>query len=274
MTGADVDGLRLTVEDRVATLWLDRPEKRNAVTYEMWLGLAVHCQQLAVDPEVRLLVMRGTGDHFCAGADIAGLASTDGRAYQQANEAADNAIAEFPKPTIALITGSCIGGGTEIAVACDIRIGDQTSRFGITPARLGIVYPASATRRVVDLIGASATKHLLYSAELIDSERALRIGLVDEIHEPGALEERARNLTHLLVHERSLLTQMASKEIVDAAERGIDLSPIERRWHHTLAASADPAEGVDAFLERRPPQFAWQPAEGPSTSCPLPPDDL
>ena len=96
----------------------------------------------------------------------------------------------FPKPSIAVITGACVGGGTEIAVACDLRLADTTSRFGITPARLGIVYPASATARVVRLIGPSATKHLLFSAELIDVDRALRIGLVDEVHDPAQLDDR------------------------------------------------------------------------------------
>ena len=122
----------------------------------------------------------------------------------------------FPKPSIAVITGACVGGGTEIAVACDLRLADTTSRFGITPARLGIVYPASATARVVRLVGPSATKHLLFSAELIDVDRALRIGLVDEVHDPAQLDDRLRQLSELMANERSLLTQMASKEIVDA----------------------------------------------------------
>ena len=151
----------------------------------MWVGIAAHCERLATDDCVRLLVVRGVGDHFCAGADIAGMGAVSGGEYRRANEAADAALAAFPKPSVAVITGACVGGGTEIAVACDLRIADSTSRFGITPARLGIVYPASATARVVQLIGPSATKHLLFSAELIGVDRALRIGLVDEVHEPA-----------------------------------------------------------------------------------------
>ena len=145
---ADVEGLRVEIDHGVATLWLDRPEKRNAVTYDMWVGIAGACERLAADNSVRLLVVRGAGDHFCAGADIAGMRDVSGGDYRRANEAADAALAAFPKPSIAVITGACVGGGTEIAVACDLRLADSTSRFGITPARLGIVYPASATARV------------------------------------------------------------------------------------------------------------------------------
>jgi enoyl-CoA hydratase/carnithine racemase len=185
-----------------------------------------------------------------------------GSAYKRANEAADAALAAFSKPSLAVITGACVGGGTEIAVACDLRLADSTSRFGITPARLGIVYPASATARVVRLIGPSATKHLLFSAELIDVERALRIGLVDEVHAPDALDDRVAELTALLAGQRSLLTQMASKEIVDALSSDGRVDPeLERRWGRAVATSGDPAEGVAAFAERRSPEFTWTPAE-------------
>ena len=263
MSAADaVEGLRVEVVDTVATLWLDRPAKRNAVTYDMWVGIAAHCERLAADDAVRLLVVRGVGEHFCAGADIAGMGTVSGGAYKRANEAADAALAAFSKPSVAVVTGACVGGGTEIAVACDLRIADSTSRFGITPARLGIVYPASATARVVQLIGPSATKHLLFSAELIGVDRALRIGLVDEVHEPAELDARVAELTRLMATERSLLTQMASKEIVDALTSDGAVDPaVDQRWGRAVAASSDAAEGVAAFVERRSPNFTWTPSE-------------
>ncbi|MFV0315930.1 MAG: enoyl-CoA hydratase/isomerase family protein [Microthrixaceae bacterium] len=251
--------IALTREGPITTLWLNRPSKRNAVTYSMWLDIARLCGELAADSTVRMLVVRGSGEHFCAGADIAGLGDVEMSEYQAANVAADEAIAAFPKPTLAVITGACVGGGTEIAVACDLRFADTTARFGITPARLGIVYPASATQRVVQAIGASATKHLLYSAELIDAERALRIGLVEEVHPTGSLDTRVTEFTELLTEQRSLLTQMASKEIVDAAvARDVDPT-IMQRWSTEVAESADPIEGVVAYLEGRPPEFTWTP---------------
>jgi enoyl-CoA hydratase/carnithine racemase len=255
-----VEGLRSEVHDGVATLWLDRPGRRNAVTYAMWGGIAERCRALAADPSVRVLLVRGVGDHFCAGADIGGFGDAPRGDYRAANDAADDALASFPKPTVAVIAGACIGGGTGIAVACDLRIADTTSRFGITPARLGIVYPARATARVVRLVGPAAAKHLLYTAEIVGADRALRIGLVDEVHEPDALERRVEELTDLLVHRRSLLTQMASKEIVDAlAATGAVDPAVVARWDGVVASSGDPPEGVAAFAERREPRFSWVP---------------
>ncbi len=158
---------------------------------------------------------------------------------------------------IAFITGSCVGGGAEIAIACDLRIADTTSRFGITPARLGLLYPTFALERAVRLLGASAAKHLLYSAELIDAERALRIGLVDEVHEPAAAIERLDALAGLLA-ERSLLTQCGSKEMVGSIiEHGRVTDDVDRRWRAEMRSSTDRAEGIAAFLERRQPQFTW-----------------
>lgn len=260
----DAGDLVVTRDEGIATLWLNRPAKRNAVTYQMWLDLASHCHTLAADPAVRLVVVRGVGGHFCAGADIAGMASVDAGDYRRANEDADEAIAAVPVPTVAVITGSCIGGGTEIAVACDLRLADATARFGITPSRLGILYPAPAIERVVRLIGASAAKYLLYSADHISAERALRIGLVDELHPPDDLAARVDELTDLLARRRSLLTQMASKEMVDlAAREGTVAGEVVDRWARNAAASDDAAEGIRAFVSKRPPSFTWSPSPDP-----------
>ena len=178
VTEPDVDAAEIVVDrdGSVATLWLNRPAKRNSVTYAMWRAIADHAAALADDPSVRVLVVRGVGDHFCAGADIAGLGANAEADYSVVNQAAHDALVAFPKPTIAFIAGSCVGGGAQIAAACDLRLADTTARFGITPARLGVVYGGYGIERVVALIGPSAAKHLLYSAELIDADRALRIG--------------------------------------------------------------------------------------------------
>lgn len=249
--------LVVTRDGPIATLWLNRPEKRNAVTKAMWEGIASTCSDLAADGTVRVLVVRGAGEHFCAGADIGELELSDAT-YGRANAAAEHALGAFPKPTIAFVRGSCVGGGAQIAIACDLRIADTTARFGITPARLGIVYPAFGVDRAVRLLGPSATKHLLFSAELIDHERALRIGLVDEVHEPEAAAERLDVFVTLLATERSLLTQESSKAMVDECVRTGEISRVtEARWGAELAASGDPAEGVAAFFERRAPRFMW-----------------
>src|SRR5437870_6075897 len=227
----------------------------------MWQGIARLVGQLADDPSVRVLVVRGAGDHFCTGADIAELgALTDpalGAAYREANRIAEHALATFPKPSVAVVQGFCIGGGCEIAVACDLRIVESGARFGITPARLGIVYPPFALERVVKLIGAAAAKYLLYSAELVDAERALRIGLVDEVHDAAAIEDRVHAFTATLA-EQSLLTQRAVKEMVAAVvDHGAIGPELARTWEREAQAGPDVAEGIRAFTKRERPRFIW-----------------
>jgi enoyl-CoA hydratase/carnithine racemase len=255
--------LYVTQEGPIATLWLNRPAKRNAVTFDMWRTMADVCTRLAIDPSVRVLVVRGVGDHFCSGADIGDLDRPSPTEYGAANRAAEDALATFPKPTVAFITGSCVGGGAEIAIACDLRIADTTARIGITPARLGIVYPAFAVERAVRVLGPASAKLLLFTGEILDTEQAARLGLVHEVHAPDAAVLRLTALTSLLATERSLLSQMASKAMVDAvADGGAVTDELAAHWVEAMAASADRTEGMAAFQERRPPRFAWAPPTG------------
>lgn len=253
--------LAVTHEGSVATLWLNRPAKRNAVTEAMWAGITAVTAELAAERSVRVLVVRGAGEHFCAGADIGELSGlADRRAYNEVNRAADDALAAFPRPTIAFIQGSCVGGGAEIAISCDLRIAESSARFGITPARLGIVYPSFALERAVAVIGPAAAKHLLYSAELIGAERAHHIGLVHEVLDPGLAAERVDHLARLLADERSLLTQQATKEMIASIGTTGAVDPgLEARWGGVSAEAPDAGEGLAAFLERRPPHFTWTP---------------
>lgn len=255
------DPIVVTKVDSVATLWLNRPEKRNAMSHEMWTALASSCGELAGDTSIRVLVVRGAGDHFCAGADIGEFGNGMSEAYQAQNREAEESLAAFPRPTIAFISGSCVGGGVQIAGACDLRFADSTAKFGITPARLGIAYPPYALERAVRLIGPSAAKHLLFSAELIDAERALRIGLIDELID-GAAPERLDQFTSLLANERSLLTQTISKEMVnDVMVHGEVRNETIERWAPVLERNPDLPEGFAAFSERRQPNFVWTPEE-------------
>ncbi|GAA3954836.1 enoyl-CoA hydratase/isomerase family protein [Actinomadura viridis] len=249
--------LRGEVTGGVATITIDRPEKRNAMTEGMWLGLPGLLEAFAADPAVRALVLTGAGGNFCAGADIGELDAIRRRGDRHPSTVAEEALAAFPKPTIAAIEGFCVGGGCQLATACDLRFAAEDARFGITPARLGIVYPGSATRRLVRQVGASAAKYLLYSAELIDARHALRIGLLDEVVPAGGVHERVAAFAATLA-SRSLLTQRAVKEIVDALAAGDDAEPALDRWlAEAHAGGGDMDEGVAAFLERRPPRFTW-----------------
>ncbi|WP_432093557.1 enoyl-CoA hydratase/isomerase family protein [Streptomyces sp. bgisy100] len=244
-------GLQLDVADGVATLVIDHPAKRNAMTTAMWQELPRLLARVADDGEVRALVLTGAGETFCAGADIGSLRQSAGESQGLA-VAAEEALAAFPKPTLAAIRGYCVGGGCQLAAACDLRFAAEGSSFGVTPAKLGIVYPASATRRLTALVGPATAKYLLFSAELIDGERALRTGLVDELLPADALDRRVAEFTRVLT-SRSLLTQAAAKEFANGPA---DAGRVAH-WAEQARGSGDAAEGVAAFLERRAPRFTW-----------------
>jgi enoyl-CoA hydratase/carnithine racemase len=249
--------LLLDVAGTTATITISNPAKRNIMSLDMWRALPGLLDGLAADPAVRVLVLTGAGDTFCAGADIAGMTdpATGSALTQTAAVEAEEALAAFPKPTLAAIRGFCVGGGCQLAAACDLRFAAEGARFGVTPARLGIVYAASSTRRLVALVGPAAAKHLLFSAELIGDERALRVGLVDEVLPDGeGLRKRVEEFTTVLA-ARSLLTQAAAKEFA-----ALDAATTEARtehWARQAKLSGDTAEGVAAFLEGREPRFGW-----------------
>ncbi|MER5429862.1 enoyl-CoA hydratase-related protein [Streptomyces sp. NPDC002588] len=237
------------VTDGVATVVLHHPAKRNAMTAAMWAALPPLLDGLAADDGVRALVVTGAGGTFCAGADISTLRGSADEAQQLAVQA-EEALAAFPKPTLAAVKGHCVGGGAQLAVACDLRFAEEGSLFGVTPAKLGIVYPASATRRLVALVGPATAKYLLFSGELIDTPRALRTGLVDEMLPADELDKRVEEFTRVLV-SRSQLTQAAAKEFANGR------TDRDAHWAAQARGSGDTAEGVAAFLERREPRFTW-----------------
>lgn len=254
----------VTVAGPVGTITLDRPAKRNAVNYEMWFALAAACRQLTADVTVRVVVLRGAGEHFCAGADIADLLATRAEnepTFMEANMAAENLLAAMPKPTIAVIQGDCIGGGCALAIDCDFRLATDDSRFGITPAKLGIVYPPASLERAVALLGPAA-KRLLFTGDLIGATEAHRIGLVDELLAADTIETRLYELCTTLA-QRSLLTQAATKEMIaEVTVQGVVSAELAQRWAGEVTASGEMAEGVAAFTERRPPQFPWPTQRG------------
>lgn len=238
------------VRDGVATVTLDHPAKRNAMTPAMWRALPPLLAELARDTAVRTLVLTGAGGTFCAGADIAALRRAP-EEQQEAAVAAEEALAGFPAPTVAAVRGHCVGGGCQLAAACDLRFADEDALFGVTPAKLGLVYPSGSTGRLVRLLGPARAKYLLFSGELIDARQALAYGLVDEVHAPGALDARVAEFAAVLAR-RSQLTQEAAKEAAS------DTGPRrETYWQEQQRTCGEAAEGVAAFLERREPRFRW-----------------
>lgn len=249
--------VQVDVREEVATLTLNRPDKRNSVSYDMWLAIGDAVETLARSA-VRVLVVCGSGEHFCAGADITELASGTGGAYGEANWRAEELLASFPVPTIAMIRGNCVGGGVSIATACDIRIADTSASFGVTPAKLGIVYPTNALERLVRLVGPSAAKLMMFSADLFDVERAHAMRLIDEVHPVEALDARVGTLVETILG-RSLLTQVATKKMIDEVARvGSVATSTVAAWADEPVSSGELAEGVDAFTQRRAPRFPWR----------------
>ncbi|HWC82538.1 MAG TPA: enoyl-CoA hydratase-related protein [Pseudonocardiaceae bacterium] len=251
--------LRLDVDGRVATLTIDRPERRNALSFEMWSAIPGLMAKVAAEPDVRALVITG-GEHFSAGADISEFRTLRGdsegaKRYNAAVHAGERAVAELAVPTIAAITGFCIGGGCEIALACDLRLAADNARFGITPAKLGIVYNFTSTRQLVDAVGPAWARQILFTGDILDAATALRIGLVNEVHPAGELAERVAGLA-ARIGERAPVSVRGAKHIIGRITAGQDEEDDSVRARYDEAVrSAEYAEGVAAFLEKRPPRF-------------------
>lgn len=251
----------LDKNQNIAWLTLNRPAKKNALNMEMWQAIPDLIEQAENDPEIKMVILRSALDSiFCAGADISEfdlfMQDTDARDQnRRAIRGACQAIEECTKPTVAMIQGACVGGGCILALSCDIRFGNETSRYGITPAKLGLVYGLSDTRRLLDQVGPSAAKDILFSARLIGADKALTHGLINDIFPADKLEQEVRDYATLLINNSSFSLREIKKVIKriqtgtredDTASEKIFMEAFDGRDHH---------EGVDAFLNKRKPNY-------------------
>lgn len=256
-----MSGLSITRAGVVATLVIENSHKRNALSSTMWRQFQPLLSELAIDDSVKVLIVRGAGDDFSAGADIQELdrilhaPTGDDGGYLTEGE---NALARFPKPTIAVIDGFCVGGGWQVAAACDIRIASTRARFGVTPSRIGIVYPLSGIERLVNIAGLAVAKHLLFSGDLVDAATAERWAMVTSVVETSELWTEAEALAHRLA-ARSQLSIHAMKQIIDALASNGDAAEVNARWQGEVAGSEDPAIGAAAFAAKSTPEFTWAP---------------
>lgn len=255
----------LLVERRgpVATVVLNRPESHNAINVAMYAALPDLVRSLDADADVKVVVVRGAGERsFASGADISEFERERGdaeraRGYNEKVAAAERALEGLAKPTIAMIHGYCIGGGAGLALACDLRFADTRSRFAITPAKLGLVYSLESTKRMVDLVGPSRAKWVLMSGLHIPAQRAWELGLFDELTEPEDLEKITYEFADT-VATRAQFSVRAAKQIVQRVVDGQvhdDEETVQLR--NSSFDTEDYAEGVSAFLGKRPPEFRW-----------------
>jgi enoyl-CoA hydratase/carnithine racemase len=247
--------LRLERDGPIGRILIDRPEKRNAFNQVMWEQFPVLLGAALIDRAIRVVIVQSASKGvFCAGADISELmAHKDNAAWLAANQAAINRtqheLARFPKPTIAFIDGDCVGGGCGIALACDIRVGTTQSRIGITPAKLGLVYPLHDTRLLVDLVGPGQAKKLLYTGQLLSAGEALRIGLIESIEDSATplAQQIAANSAHSTQEMKAIVHRILEGQTDDDLET--------KRIFADAFTKPDFIEGTSAFLRKRRPEF-------------------
>ncbi|MDJ0949350.1 MAG: enoyl-CoA hydratase-related protein [Alphaproteobacteria bacterium] len=256
------DPIYLQRDGDIARLILNRPQKRNALTLAMWEAVPDLVAEAEAEAGVRILLVQGSdATAFAAGADIGEFesvfATEAGRGrYSDAVYAAEQALGRCGKPVIAMIQGDCIGGGVELALACDLRFASTDSRFGITPSRLGLVYSLTSTKRLIELVGPSRAKDLLYSGRLFDAREALSLGIVDRVVAGEALQAETRAYAEEIC-SRSPNSVQAAKAIVQMILDGAtDETPASRSLRVDGFAGPDAKEGIRAYLDRRPPKFS------------------
>ncbi len=249
-------------EGHVGYMIFNNPERHNAVSLDMWDAAGRIMDEFAKDDDVRVAVITGAGDKaFVSGADISRFESERANEEAQARYSAiatraNDLIYDFPKPTIAMIRGYCIGGGLGLAVCCDLRIASDNSKFGIPAAKLGLGYGYPGIKRLADLVGPSFTKEIFYTARQFDAAEALAMGLINRAVPADKLEAYVKDYTETIGANAPLTVNavkfIANQTAVDESKR--DLARCEAMYKRCFD-SKDYIEGRRAFMEKRKPAF-------------------
>jgi enoyl-CoA hydratase/carnithine racemase len=249
-------------KDGIGWLTFNNPERRNAMSLEMWHAVETVLEDYENDPEVRVVIMHGAGGKaFVSGADISQFEdqrknAEQAEAYAKISEGAKKRLATLSKPLIAMIQGFCIGGGLGIATSADIRIASDDSRFGIPAAKLGLAYAFGALEKLVALVGPAFAKEILFTGRKLDAQEALRIGLVNRVVPADRLEATVREMAAEIVGNAPL-TVRSSKITIDQVVTDPDkrdMALVEESFRRCFD-SKDYAEGRKAFMEKRTPVF-------------------
>jgi len=255
---------RLLAEKRGTVGWItfNNPERRNAMSLDMWEALPRALDAFEADGEVRVIALRGAGEKaFVSGADISQFekdrSSPEGvQRYEEMAEGAQLRLSACDKPTVAAIRGYCLGGGVNIALACDLRIAAEDARFGIPAARMGIGYRASSTKNLVDTVGPAFAREILITARQFSAAEALSMGLVQRVVPAAEFEASAQALLADIA-ANAPLSMRTGKRIVRELLRSSDGFDAEaaRAWVRECMSSEDYKEGRRAFMEKRKPAF-------------------
>lgn len=268
-SGETIDGVVLHIDGPVATVTLARPERLNALGLATWSRLRDVFTELETAADLRVVVVRGSGDKaFAAGADISEfpelrLSAVDAQSYNRVLGDALQRIVALPLPVIAVVHGLAVGGGCELAAACDVRVASTDARLGIPIGKLGVTLGYVETRVVARLIGPARLKYLLFSGRLVDANEAFAMGLVDRVVAPADLEREVSTLVGSIL-SAAPTTMRAAKVVTNMSDRHLSEADAHTLTDLTLAAyeGSDLKEGVAAFLEKRPPQFGADESSG------------
>ncbi|QOF71390.1 enoyl-CoA hydratase/isomerase family protein [Aminobacter sp. SR38] len=256
----ETEPLLVTTAGGVATIVINRPSRKNAVTQAMWVDLARHVLLLSSNPDIRVIVLSGTGQDFSAGADISEFDTLRGdansaRAYEATNSAAFAALRNSAIPVIAAIRGICFGGGFGLAAACDLRIATPDALFAVPAARLGLAYPQDAMGDIVWAAGPQMARYLTYTAGRIDAQAALSAGFLLETVDPELFDARVGEISRTIA-ENAPLSVRASKAAIRAVlSRDAGDTALARAAGDATFLSDDYVEGRAAFAGRRTPVF-------------------
>ena len=244
----------------VGWLIFNNPERRNAVSLDMWEAIPRVLDGFAGDAEIRVVVLTGAGDKaFVSGADISQFEKERSTAesvarYDEIGERAQTRLKEFDKPLIAMIRGYCIGGGLNIAASCDIRIAADDARFGIPAAKMGLGYRASSMKYLVDLVGKAGALEIMITARQFSAAEALQMGLVHKVVPVAELETATRAYCDMIAANAPLTMRAAKRIIREVTGADYDAAACAA-WVKECFASEDYAEGRRAFMEKRKPVF-------------------
>jgi enoyl-CoA hydratase/carnithine racemase len=255
---------KLTVEKRAAVGWIafDHPERRNAINGAMWRGIPPAMKQFDADPEVRCVVFRGAGSEaFAAGADISEFEKnraerTTVAKYDGLLDQVLHAIQDSRKPSVALIHGFCLGGGVEVALACDLRYCGQSAQFGIPAAKLGVAYNVEGHKRLIETVGHARAREIMFIGRRYSANEAFSMGLVHAVFPDAQLEGTVNEIVKTLC-ENAPLSIANSKTLIEEFVKSSgtpDVAVMEAAMER-CAKSADYEEGRKAFMEKRRPQF-------------------